>query len=177
MHWRTRPKLKGRFLPEHPDDLQVIVHDGGPRITDKRPEAVWVTVTGCDDDVFIGRVLNQPTYLRTIQQHQQIRFIMPQAGKHPVLVTDKYLRERPAWRIHPCQKCGFSELFDAPSDLMRGVFPNLPDGAIMDTFTSFCPLCGGIQAVESAPNHDHLEESPPPKRAWWQIWRKHDPDG
>jgi hypothetical protein len=59
MHWRTHPKLKGRFLPEHPDDLQVIVHDGGPRVTDKRPEAVWVTITGCDGDVFTGRVLNQ----------------------------------------------------------------------------------------------------------------------
>src|SRR5688572_7385786 len=77
MHWRTHPKLKGRFLPEHPDDLQVIVHDGGPRITDRSPEAVWVTVTGCDRDVFIGRVLNQPTQLRTVQQGQQIRFVMP----------------------------------------------------------------------------------------------------
>jgi len=52
-HWRTHPKLKRRFLPEHPDDLQVIVHDGGPRITDRRPEAVWVTVNGCDGDILM----------------------------------------------------------------------------------------------------------------------------
>src|SRR5437879_4349498 len=106
MNWRTHSKLKGRFHPEHPDDLQVIVHDGGPRITDRRPEAVWVTVTGCDGDIFTGRVLNQPTELRTIQQHDEIRFIAPTGSEYPVLVTDKYLRERPAWTIHGCYKCG-----------------------------------------------------------------------
>jgi hypothetical protein len=38
--WREHPKFKRRFLPDHPDDLQVLVHDGGPRITQKRPELV-----------------------------------------------------------------------------------------------------------------------------------------
>ncbi len=154
MDWRTHPKLKGRFLPEHPDDLQVIVHDGGPRITDRRPEAVWVTVNGCDGDVFTGRVLNQPTQLCKVQQGQQIRFIIPARSEHPVLVTDKYLRERPSWTIYPCQRCGFSELFDAPSDLMRVVFPNLSEGEVMEMFTSLCPLCGGVQVVESTESHD-----------------------
>jgi hypothetical protein len=148
MHWRTHPKLEGRFLPEYPDDLQVIVHDGGPRITDKRPEAVWVTVTGCDGDIFVGRVLNQPSQLRTVRQGQQIKFIKPEAGKHLILVTDKYLRERSSWTIHPCQKCGLTELFDAPSDLVRVVFPNVPEDAFMEGFTSFCPLCGGVQVLE-----------------------------
>ena len=150
MTWRTHPKLKGRFHPQHPDDLQVIVHDGGPRISDRAPEAVWVTVLGCDGDVFTGRVLNQPTQLRTIQQHQQIRFIVAAGSEHPVLATEKYLQERPFWRIHPCQRCGFCELFDAPSDLMRVIFPNIPEGAVMDSFTSFCPLCRGVQVIESA---------------------------
>src|SRR5579859_8001407 len=171
MHWRTHPKLQGRFLPDYPDDLQVIVHDGGPRITDRRPEAVWVTVTGCDGDLFTGRVLNQPAQLRTIQQGQQIRFIMPAGSQHPVLVTDKYLRERLSWTIHPCRKCGFSELFDAPSDLMRVVFPNVPAGAAMEAFTSFCPLCGGAQMVEFRETKPRTEPAPPQQKAWWQIWK------
>jgi hypothetical protein len=171
MNWRTHPKLKGRFHPEHPDDLQVIVHDGGPRTTERAPESVWVTVTGCDGDVFMGQVLNQPTQLRTIQQHQQVRFIMPAGSDHPVLVTEKYLQERPSWRVHPCQKCGFSELFDAPSDLMRVVFPGIPEGAVMDTFTSFCPLCRGVQVIESVQAPQHSEQPAPQKRAWWQIWK------
>ncbi len=46
--WRNHPTLESRFHPEHPDDLEVLVHDGGPRMTDCRPELVWVTVTGYD---------------------------------------------------------------------------------------------------------------------------------
>ncbi len=171
MHWRTNPKLTGLFLPNHPDDLQVVIHDGGPRITSRRAEAVWVTVTGEESDVFTGRVLNQPTQLQSVRQGQQIRFVMSAGSPHPVLITDKYLRERPSWRIHPCQKCGFSELFDAPSDLIRVVFPNVPEGAIMDAFTSFCPLCGGVQMLEFADSGDESGPLPPQKtKPWWKIW-------
>lgn len=176
--WREHPKLKGRFHPDHPDDVQVIVHDGGPRITQNRAEEVWVTVTGMDDgDVFRGRVLNQPIQLRTVRQGSEIKFVLAAGSELPVMVTDKYLRERNSSVITPCQQCGFSELFDAPSDLMRVVFPklpNLPPGAEKLMFTAFCPLCGGVQGVESsgalmsggaAPG-----EHPPAKRPWWKFW-------
>jgi hypothetical protein len=170
MNWRTHPKLQGRFHPEYPDDLQVVVHDGGPRLTDKRPEAVWVRVTGGEGSSFTGRVLSAPTQLRTVQQNQEIRFIIAEGCEHPVLVTDRYLEERPFWSILPCQKCGFSELFDAPSELMRVVFPNIPRGAVMDKFTSFCPLCGGVQVAGSVRGASRSEQAPPQKRAWWKIW-------
>ena len=49
--------------------------------------------------------------------------------------------------IHPCNECGLSELFDAPSDLIRKVFPNLPEDGVMDKFTALCPKCGGWQVV------------------------------
>lgn len=58
--WRTHPKLQGKFLPDYPDDLQIIAHDGGPRITQTAPELVWVSVTAMDGEVFSGRLLNQP---------------------------------------------------------------------------------------------------------------------
>jgi hypothetical protein len=58
--WRQHPRLEGRFHVDHPDDLQVLVHDGGPRLTDRRPELVWVRVTACHGDVFTARLLNQP---------------------------------------------------------------------------------------------------------------------
>jgi hypothetical protein len=89
---------------------------------------------------------------------------MPAGGEHPVLVTDKYLLERPRWVIHPCQTCGFSELFDAPSELIRVVFPDIPGGAEIDAFTSFCPLCGGVQTLES---RNAIAE----KKSWWQFWK------
>jgi hypothetical protein len=172
MRWRIHPHLKGRFLPQQPDDIQVIIHDGGPRITDKPPEIVWVTVTDCDSVVFSGRLLNQPMQLQTVQQGQEIRFLMPAGSQHPVLVTDKYLRERPFWTIHPCAKCGFAELFDAPFDLIRVVFPNTPEDVEMISFTSLCPLCGGAQVVESKKGSDQTAPTRRPQKAWWQFWKQ-----
>jgi hypothetical protein len=173
--WREHPKLQRRFLPDHPDDLQVLVHDGGPRISRNPAEAVWVTVTGVSGEVFRGRVLNQPHHLQSVRQGSEIKFVVADGAEFPVMVTEKYLRERGTWVIHPCRKCGLSELFDAPSDLMRAAFPDLPAGAQMSMFTSFCPLCGGVQGVESKDNPAPHEGEPAPapqavKRPWWKLW-------
>src|SRR6187399_1962076 len=110
-YWRVHPKLQGRFHPDAPDDLQVLIHDGGPRLSDRTPEAVWVTVTGCDEnDVFTGRVLNQPQHLQSIEQGTEIKFIAPSC-RYLLMVTGKYLSERGNWNIQPCDQCGFDELF------------------------------------------------------------------
>jgi hypothetical protein len=174
--WREHPKLKGRFLPDYPDDLQVLVHDGGPRITRHPPEAVWVKVTGMEGEVFRGRMLNQPHNLKSVRQGSEIKFVVADGAEFPVMVTDRYLREREAWVIHPCGKCGFSELFDAPSDLIRVVFPKVSPGAEMSMFTAFCPLCGGVQVLESraAPSAcgegERAVPPPPARRPWWRFW-------
>jgi len=167
--WREHAMLKGRFRSDCPDDLQVIVHDGSPQISRIEPEIVWVTVTGMEGDLFRGRLRNQPHALKTIRQSGEIRFVMPAgnapaellalAAAHlglqqpplagwlaPILVTEKYLRERAAWVIHPCRKCGLTELFDAPSDLIAALFPQAPQDA-EEGFTAPCPNCGGEQRV------------------------------
>ncbi|MGV3719607.1 MAG: hypothetical protein ACO1SX_01760, partial [Actinomycetota bacterium] len=86
-----------------------------------------------------------------------------------------YLQERDSWRIHPCIKCGFAELFDAPSDLIRVTFPNLPADGVVQAFTARCPLCGGAQALEPRDSADETADtagpSPPrAKRPWWRFW-------
>jgi hypothetical protein len=147
--WRDHPRLKGRFHPDYPDDIQVIVHDGGPRMTKHAPEVVWVRVSVAQGDTCQGEVLNTPTQLESVRQGDTITFIVPKSSNHPIMVTRKYLSERPRWIIHGCSKCGFDELFDAPSDLMRVIFPNPPvEDAVLVWFTSFCPLCGGVQVLE-----------------------------
>jgi hypothetical protein len=175
--WREHPKLKGRFLPDYPDDLQVLVHDGGPRITRNRPEAVWVRVSGMEGDVFRGRVLNQPHQLESVREGSEIKFVAADGAELPVMVTDRYLGERGAWLIHPCRQCGLSELFDAPSDLIRVVFPDTPPDARMSMFTAFCPLCGGVQGVEAREDPGAVGEgaeagppAAPAKRPWWRFW-------
>jgi hypothetical protein len=145
--WRSHPGLQGRFHPDFPDDTQVVAHEGGPRTSTKAPELVWVRVTGVTNDVFEGTILNVPTQLN-LSQGAAIRFVVPKGGPHPVMVDDQYLRERSSWTVEPCDKCGFTELLDAPSRLVAAVFPGLPAGSSLDAFTAFCGLCGGVQAVQ-----------------------------
>jgi len=167
MNWQTHPSLKDKLHPDHPNDLQVVVHDGGPRITKNQPEAVWVTITGLQNGVFSGTVLNAPRQLQSVTQNQVIEFLADNGTKHPAMVTKKYLREKQNWIISPCTECGFSELFDAPSDLIKVIFPNIPPDAVLEGFTSFCPLCGGVQTIESRISSEEVT-----RRPWWKFWGK-----
>jgi len=146
--WREHPALAGRFHPDYPDDTQVIVHDGGPRLTERRPELVWARVSGMEGDLFAATVLNQPHQLSTVAAGQQIRFVAPPGLDHGLMVTERYLSERPGWDIEPCSKCGLAELMDAPSDLIRVVFPSAAPDAELEAFSAFCGLCGGVQLVK-----------------------------
>jgi hypothetical protein len=146
--WRDDVLLKGRFLPDYPDDLQVIVHDGGPRITEAAPELVWAHLNGMTKDGhFTAVVHNKPHGLKGVTAGGQIQFMMKPSWEHPVQVRDEYLKERLDWKILACDKCGFDELFDPPSALMAKIFSNVPADAKPEAFTSFCPLCGGVQMV------------------------------
>ena len=169
--WRDHPKLRGRFHPEYPDDVQVIVHDGGPRLTNHRPELIWVRITHWDGSLFHGTVLNQPEQLSSVLQGSEIQFLVPDGGEHPLMVTDKYLGERAFWIIQPCDKCGLSELFDAPSDLLRVVFRGAPPDSMMEMFTAFCGACGGVQLVQHRDaqlEEDSLEQQ---EKKWWKFWK------
>lgn len=151
--WRTDPLLQGRFHPEYPDDLQVTVHDGGPRVTKNVPEFMWVSVVAMSGRAYRGKLLNKPHNLTTAKQGEEILFLAGPKGIDPFRVTAKYLKEREHWHILPCDKCGMSELFDAPSDLIAVIFPTLKDRKDVAEmkFTSFCPLCRGIQLVSDKP--------------------------
>jgi hypothetical protein len=162
--WRTHPKLQGRFHPEFPDDLQVIVHDGGPRLAKAAPEVAWVRVTEAERDLFTGTLLNQPVGLRSVSAGSSLRFLMDEGRGHPLMVTEKYLLERPDWDITPCTQCGAAELLDAPSDLMRLVLPGrLGPGAVAGWFSAFC-TCGGVQVAARRGNEEDWEVAEEPRR-------------
>jgi hypothetical protein len=148
--WNEHPKLRGRFNPGFSDDLQVIVHDGGPHIVDRRPELAWVRVTECQDEIFSGVVLNKPSQLQSVAQGSQIQFIVPEGGQYPLQVTPKYIEERCSWRLlMPCNKCGLTELFDPPSYLLACSLPSVTADQLSRgfTFTTRCGWCGGGMVV------------------------------
>jgi len=104
------------------------------------------------------------------REGNEILFIIPKDGQQPLRVTEKYLRERPDWIIHPCENRGLSELFDAPSELMKAIFPDLQDGAVMESLTAVCGMCGGFQLAQHKAVLDEplAEES---HRRWWRFWK------
>jgi hypothetical protein len=145
--WNIHPRLRNRFDQQHPDDLRVIAHDGGPRFSRVAPEVLWVRVVGGDGDVWNGIVLGR-SHRVSSDAGATIRFTVPETAALPVMVSDKYLDERPNWIVQPCDRCGISELFDPPSELIRVVFDADPDGHGIDAFTALCGWCGGSHVVE-----------------------------
>ena len=166
--WREDPYLKNRFHPTYPDDVQVLIHNGGPRMSDRTPELVWVRVLRQMPDHFEGVILNQPENLENLKQGDLIWFITSESSPHPLYVTQKYLDQRKQWTITPCDKCGFSELFDAPMELIDKVFPERPHNCTPEGFTTFCAYCGGVQIVFKSDLDDMEVE---PDRKWWQFWK------
>ena len=146
----VRSSLIGPLSLRVSSHVKVMVHDGGPWTTDRRPKVVWVRVIGCDGEVFRGQVLNRPIQLEKVKQGDFIKFIVPKSGEYPILVREQYLKERENWIITPCNKCGLSELFDPPSELIKIVFPSVSADESMEmvSFTAFCGACGGILVVE-----------------------------
>jgi hypothetical protein len=104
--------------------------------------------------VYQCTLLNQPQQLPSLKLHDSILFLPANVGNDSFMVTERYLNERKNWHIEPRKTCGMPDLFDAPSDLQAKIFPGIPADAKMEAFTSFCPICGGIQVVSSEPTED-----------------------
>ena len=164
--WRDDPALKGRFHPEYPDDLQVLVHEGSFRFTDTKPEVVWARVfalleittnEGRKAQAYKAILLNQPNHLKTLKVGQEILFVAHVGYQHAIRITHDYLADRASFDIEPCDKCGLPETFDPISKLSAHTFPDakkLVDEGNFQLFSSFCPMCGGVMIVR----HKHLTE-------------------
>jgi hypothetical protein len=160
--WHHDPLLVGKFHPEFPDDVQTYVHDGDPRRTRVGPELCWVRLLKVERaptrrlastdvepsrHVYLGDLLSTPHSLKTVKRGDRVKVISVHGLAHPLHVTDDYLREREEWTIAPCDRCGATEVFDPPSVMVKLRFPDAPPGSIIERFTTFCSLCGGMQEL------------------------------
>jgi hypothetical protein len=195
--WHADPALAGRFHPDHPNDLQVMVHDGEPRRTKRTPEACWVTVTGVHGAlrmpvapvdakpplnvgqvrfeerlVYAGTLLNEPKQLATARKGDTVLFMTAPGVPHPVRVTEHYLAERGGWAVTACNQCGADQALDPPTIMARTRFPDAPEGSIPIAFTAFCP-CGGTMMlclVEGAAPPAGARPEMTPAKPWWKFW-------
>jgi hypothetical protein len=173
--WRADPDLAGRFHAQSPDDLQVLLHDGEPRRTQRTPEACWVKVRAIDGvlrvpnlapggslppapegvrwierRVYRGTLLNQPHALTQTRKDGDVLFVHAPGIPHPVQVRPDYLQERSRWAFVPCDRCGADQALDPPTVMARTRFPDAPPGSVPVAFTAFCP-CGGTMMVSALP--------------------------
>ena len=104
--WRDDPLLEGRFHPDFPDDLQVLVHEGGPRLSSRSPELMWARTIGTEGGAYVATLLNQPHHLQTLHEGAEVLYVIPDGAEYPIRVTAKYLEERAACTSRPAQGAG-----------------------------------------------------------------------
>ncbi|WP_434418110.1 hypothetical protein [Nannocystis pusilla] len=192
--WHSDPALRDRFHPDHPDDLQVLVHDGEPRRCGRTPEGCWVTARGVrqtlripvapedaspplradavrwvERPVYEGILLNEPHQLTTAHKGDTVLFVTSPGIPHPVRVTEAYVSERSGWSIQPCDRCGADQALDPPTIMARTRFPDAPAGSIPVAFSAFCP-CGGTMLLALIEDDAARREQPPAPKPWWKFW-------
>jgi hypothetical protein len=145
--WRTDPTVKSKFVTQYPDDIQVVVHEGDMRITQRPLELIWVKITGHAAPYYKGFLLNQPQNLATLHQGSEIIFKIETGCEHPVRVLEEYIKDRKEWIVKPCEGCGLNEAFSPVAALTKLSFPNNPPDSTVEAFTSRCNLCGGTQVI------------------------------
>lgn len=168
MNWRNHPVLKDKFHRDYPDDTQAFLHEGF-RATTVKPELVWIRVTGMNDNIVTAELLNQPVNLKSFHANESYTFQLNGSGKL-IYVSPEYLEEIKDWKISPCEKCANDVLFDTPSTICRIAFPDMPGDAVMQVFTTFCPMCGNAMAVSQRTFEDNANRNPVNKK-WYEFWK------
>ncbi|MCG2661717.1 MAG: CHAT domain-containing protein [Kiritimatiellae bacterium] len=147
--WTKDPLLKGKFHPEHPECVQVLIHASNPRFSGKRAELAWVRVTESRGQYYIGSLVSPPKQLDNIRQGDEVLFMAVPSGPYPFLISADYLEDRKNWIISPCSKCGFTEMFQSPTKHVEALMrqDNVPEGKTPIMLATSCPICGGIQML------------------------------
>jgi hypothetical protein len=169
MNWRNHPVLKDKFHREYPDDTQAFLHEGFRAATVK-PELVWIRVTGMNGNLVTAELLNQPVNLKSFHANENYTFQLNGSGKL-IYVSPAYLEEIKDWKISPCEKCGNDVLFDTPATICRIAFPDMPEGAVMQVFTTFCPMCGNAMAVSQREFDDGATNTNKSGKKWYEFWK------
>lgn len=85
--WRGDPALRGKFHPQWPDDIQVLIDapDGGGGAG----EVCWLRVVAVDDPdarIYAGVLQHAPRALAHVQAGDRLRFTITPGARHPRMV-------------------------------------------------------------------------------------------
>jgi hypothetical protein len=81
--WREDVGLRGRFHPQWPDDLQVLIDDGGGP-----GELCWLRIVeAADAGTYVGQLMHPPHALTTVKEGDRLRFALAPGARHPRRLT------------------------------------------------------------------------------------------
>lgn len=98
--WRLDPRLRDRFHPEYPDDLEVLFDDSPP--SGQGFEIMWVRIDHCAADRCRGTNLNTPFHLKHPKSGEEVWFRADRAQPgHYLLVEGLEMPPVPYMNIVP----------------------------------------------------------------------------
>lgn len=153
--WRKDPLLAGRFHPQHPNDLQVSFFLPAHR----QVEQMWVRL---DREVpslgaWGGTLLNTSHLDPTLTQGTRVDVRGAKGAKAPLWVSAVMAKNLERWDA-VCSACGFDLVLEPVEALLARQFPGMPEGSVMEVFTTRCAMCNQTQSVALRRDTATLEE-------------------
>ncbi len=154
--WRKDPLLAGRFHPQHPNDLQVSFFLPAHR----QVEQMWVRLDGEVPALHAwgGTLLNTSHLDPALTQGTRVAVRGAKGAEAPLWVSEVMAKNLERWDA-TCSACGFDLVLEPVEALLARQFPGLPEGSVMEAFTTRCAMCNQTQSVSLRRDGAPLEET------------------
>lgn len=147
--WAKDPRLTQAFHASYPNDLQAMFFMPMTGTV----ESMWVSLQSEDAAVggYSGRLLNDAQSDTSLRSGTTVT-VRPTQGVHqPVWVSDVVRSNYSKYR-GACTECGFDLLLTPVETIIEQTFPDVPDGARLEQFTTRCAMCQGTQSLKQVPD-------------------------
>lgn len=153
--WKKDPFFKGRFHPNHPNDVQVTFFfvEGGTA------EQMWVRIERetATAGVYEGTLLNTAHTRPELASGTTVKVRGAPGVKGPLWLSEVMAANAASWDAR-CEACGFDLVLEPVDAVIARTFPDAPAGSTMEAFTTRCAMCRQTQLVQ----HRSVAELVPP---------------
>lgn len=141
--WRNDPKL--RFHAKFPDDVETLFLFGA----EGQAEQMWVRLDGVDVEIggYTGKLLNTPISTSDLEAGSRVTVRVTPGVSQPVWVSPTMRANKTSWEMG-CTSCGFDLHCTPAGELIAAQFKGLAAGAVVEVFTTRCPVCGETMTVQ-----------------------------
>ncbi len=141
--WRTNPVLRGRFHPEHPDDIEA----NFLQLRQRTIERMWGQLHAPIEDLgFVGKLLNSSQLVPDLASGVDV-LVRPSTSHPPLVFVPVVAAENLRDWSSTCGVCGFELVLIPMQELIRMQFPNAPPNSLPERFTTRCAMCESAMQV------------------------------